>query len=396
MDHHATTPIDGRVLDAMMPWLTDRFGNAASTHGFGREARVAVETARAQVASLLGGRSDEVVFTSGATESDNLAIKGVAHALADEGKHIIASRIEHKAILDSCRRLEREGFSVTWLDVDSVGRVDPEDVQRALTDETVLVSVMLANNEVGAVQDIGAIGEITRERGVWLHCDAVQGIGRVPFDVDDMSVDLASVTAHKIHGPKGVGALWVRRRGPRVRLVAEIDGGGQERGMRSGTANVAGAVGLGVACQLLIDEGEAEAVRVGALRDRLRERICGAIGGVTLNGPDGPGRLPGNLNLAFDDVDGVKLLLALHRVVAVSSGAACTSASVEPSYVLRAMGVSVERATASIRYGLGRDNTEAQVDEVAAATIAAVTDLRAGGEERKLADAGVDPESVDW
>lgn len=395
MDHHATTPIDGRVLDAMMPWLTTRFGNAASTHGFGREARAAVEEARGQVAELVGGRRDEVVFTSGATESDNLAVKGVAHALADRGRHLVASRIEHKAVLDSCRRLEREGFSVTWLDVDRDGRVDPEDVRRALTDETILVSVMLANNEVGAVQDIGAIGEITREREVWLHCDAVQGVGRVPFDVDSMKVDLASVTAHKVHGPKGVGALWVRRRGPRVRLVAEIDGGGQERGMRSGTANVAGSVGFGAACQLLIDEGQAESERVGALRDRLRARICDELEGVTLNGPE-TGRLPGNLNLAFDDVDGVQLLVALHRVVAVSSGAACTSASVEPSYVLRAMGVSVERATASIRYGLGRDNTEAEVDEVAAATVAAVNELRARGEGQKLKDAGVDPQSVDW
>jgi cysteine desulfurase len=378
MDHHATSPVDRRVLERMLPFFDREFGNAASrAHGYGWRADEAVEDARALVQKLLGaGSPKEIVFTSGATESDNLAIKGAAHAYRERGDHLVTVKTEHKAVLDSMRRLAREGFEITFLDVDAEGRVDPRDVERAIGDRTILVSVMLANNEIGTLQDIAAIGQITRARGVLFHCDAVQGIGLVPFDVEAMNVDLASVSAHKMYGPKGVGALYVRKKNPRVKLIAEIDGGGHERGFRSGTSNVPGIVGLGAACELARAEGTELAARLARLRDRLFDRISGELDGVHRNGPARE-RSPQNLNLSFDGVEGEALLVALADVVALSSGAACTSASVEPSYVLRAIGRSKELADASLRFGLGRSNDEAAVETVADAVVAAVRTLRA-------------------
>lgn len=391
MDHHSTTPLEPRVLEAMMPWLTERFGNAASrSHAFGWEAEEAVERAREQVAALIGGSAREVVWTSGATESDNLAIKGVADATPG---HVITTRIEHKAVLDTCKRLERGGAEVTYLDVDADGRVSAEAVAGAIREDTTLISVMWVNNEVGAVQPIAEIGQVAKARGVLFHCDAVQGLATLPFDVDAMGVDLVSLSAHKMYGPKGVGALWVRRRGPRVRLVGQIDGGGHERGMRSGTLNVPAIVGMGEAARIAMEERDANAAHARALRDRLWATLSGALD-AQLNGPPlDSGRHPGNLNVSFPFVEAEALMLALKETVAVSSGSACTSASLEPSYVLRAMGVEEERAHASLRFGLGRINTEAEVDAVAERVIAEVRRLRALNPAYRLAERGVE---VDW
>lgn len=391
MDHHSTTPLEPRVLEAMMPWLTERFGNAASrSHAFGWEAEEAVERAREQVAALIGGSAREVVWTSGATESDNLAIKGVADATPG---HVITTRIEHKAVLDTCKRLERGGAEVTYLDVDADGRVSAEAVAGAIREDTTLISVMWVNNEVGAVQPIAEIGEVAKARGVLFHCDAVQGLATLPFDVDAMGVDLVSLSAHKMYGPKGVGALWVRRRGPRVRLVGQIDGGGHERGMRSGTLNVPAIVGMGEAARIAMEERDANAAHARALRDRLWATLSGALD-AQLNGPPlDAGRHPGNLNVSFPFVEAEALMLALKETVAVSSGSACTSASLEPSYVLRAMGVEEERAHASLRFGLGRINTEAEVDAVAERVMAEVRRLRALNPAYRLAERGVE---VDW
>ncbi len=398
MDNHSTTPVDPRVLEAMLPYFQDRFGNAASrSHAYGWEADDAASRARAEVQRLIGASSEkEIVFTSGATESDNLAIKGVAEAYRDRGRHIVTSAIEHKAVLDACKHLERQGFEVTYLGVDAVGRVDPDDVRRALRDDTILVSIMLANNEVGTIQPIAEIGAITREREVLLHCDAVQGLGRMTFDVEAMNVDLASISAHKMYGPKGVGALYVRRKGPRVRLVAQIDGGGHERGMRSGTLNVPGIVGLGEASRVAREEWAQDRDHAALLRDRLRARLFAELDDIVMNGPEPPARHPGNMNVSFTFVEAEALMLALRDVVAVSSGSACTSASLEPSYVLRAMGVDEERAHASIRFGLGRFNTEAEVDVVAERVIADVKRLRELSPVYQLRREGVDPDSIDW
>jgi cysteine desulfurase len=399
MDCHATTPVDPRVLEAMLPYFTERYGNAASkSHGHGWEAEEAVERARDQVGALIGAKDPgkEIVLTSGATESDNLAIKGAAHFRRErEGKdHVVTCVTEHRAVLDSCRRLEREGFRVTRLPVDGEGRIDPDELARAIDDRTALVSLMLANNEVGTVHDMAAIGPITRERGVWLHCDATQGVGRTDFHVDRMRVDLASLSAHKIYGPKGVGALYVRRTGDvRVRLVAEMDGGGHERGMRSGTLNVPGAVGLGEAAAILAAEWRDEAARLRSLRDRLRAAIEAKVEETHLNGAEDPWRHPGNLNLSFGFVEGEALIMALQKHVAVSSGAACSSASTEPSYVLRAMGRSKELAEASIRFGLGRFTTEAEVDAVARHVAYEVKALRARSDLWHLHKQGV---NLDW
>ncbi|HJL23407.1 MAG TPA: aminotransferase class V-fold PLP-dependent enzyme, partial [Polyangiaceae bacterium LLY-WYZ-15_(1-7)] len=383
MDHHATTPVDPRVFEAMRPTLEGPlFGNAASrSHVYGHRAREAVEAARAEVAALLGARAGEIVFTSGATESDNLALKGVLHHRREaEGRdHLIVARTEHKAVLDAATRLETFGFRVTRLPVDGEGRMDPEALAEHLDEKTALVSAMLANNEVGALNDLERIGALCRDVGAWLHCDAAQGLGYVPLDVTRTPVDLVSLTAHKLYGPKGVGALWVRRKdGPRVRLVAEMDGGGHEKGMRSGTLNVPGIVGFGAAAAIQKEEGPAEAERLAALRARLWEGLA-AIEEVHLNGPplDAP-RHPGNLNVSFGFVEGEGLLLRLAKTVAVSSGSACSSAGVEPSFVLRAMGVDPDLASASIRYGLGRGNTEADVDAALEATREAVGALREG------------------
>jgi cysteine desulfurase len=396
MDNNSTTPVDPRVLEEMIPYFTTKFGNAASrSHKFGWEAEEAVDYARERIAKLIGAKEGkEIVITSGATESDNLAIKGVAEFYADKGKHIITTVTEHKAVLDTCKRLEKQGYEVTYLGVAKDGRVDPDDVKKAITDKTILVSVMLANNEIGTVQPLAEIGRITRERGVLLHTDAVQGIGKVDFDVQKMNVDLASITAHKIYGPKGIGALYVRRSKPRVRIVAQMDGGGHERGMRSGTLAVPLIAGMGKACDILLHEGRAEAARLIALRERLRERIMGKLDEVYVNGSM-EHRLPGNINLSFNFVEGEGLMMAI-KDVAVSSGSACTSSSLEPSYVLRALGVGDELAHSSIRFGLGRFNTEEEVDYVADLMIAKVTRLRELSPLWEMHQEGIDIKSIAW
>jgi cysteine desulfurase len=396
MDYHSTTPVDPRVLEEMLPYFTEKFGNAASrSHAFGWTAEEAVDYARERIAKLIGAQSEkEIVFTSGATESNNLALKGVAEFYKEKGDHIITTVTEHKAILDTCKRLEKDGFRVTYLPVAKDGRVDPKDVEKAITEKTILVSVMFANNEIGTVQPLEEIGKITRARGVLLHSDAVQGVGKVDFDVQKMNVDLASITAHKMYGPKGVGALYVRRSKPRVRLVAQMDGGGHERGMRSGTLNVPSIVGFGKAAAIMLEEGKAETKKLLALRERLRERLMGALEEVYINGSM-EHRLPGNLNISFNFVEGEAMMMAI-KDVAVSSGSACTSASLEPSYVLRALGVGDELAHSSIRFGLGRFNTEEEVDYVADLVIAKVKHLREMSPLYEMYKEGIDLKSVQW
>jgi len=444
MDNHATTPLDPRVLEAMMPYLREDFGNAASrNHVFGWKAEAGVEQARAQVAALIGASEKEIVFTSGATESDNLALKGVLEFYRDKGDHLITLKTEHKAILDSAKRLERmredriaelrllrlselasddvtadnadalalkfnleedavlrrwvtqvrTGARVSYLDVRPDGLVDLNALRAAITERTVLVSIMFANNEVGVVQPMEAIGKLCREKGVLFHTDAVQGVGKVPFDVNRMNVDLASLTAHKIYGPKGVGALYIRRK-PRVRIAPSIDGGGHERGMRSGTLNVAAIVGFGKAAELARQEMESESQRLLALRERLRSQLTTALDMVTVNGTL-EHRLPGNLNVSFSCVEGEALMMAI-KDVAVSSGSACTSASLEPSYVLRALGVEEDMAHSSIRFGIGRFNTEEEVDFVARLVIDKVKKLREMSPLYEMAREGVDLKSVQW
>ncbi len=397
MDNHATTPVDPRVLETMIPYFTTKFGNAASrNHSFGWVAEEAVEYAREKIATLIGAKSEkEIVFTSGATEANNLALKGVAEFYGEKGNHIITTRTEHKAVLDTCKHLEKNGFEITYLDVDSEARVDPQAVANAITDKTILVSVMLANNEVGTVQPIGEIGKITRARGVLLHTDAVQGAGKVPFDVEAMNVDLASLTAHKMYGPKGVGALFVRRSKPRVRISQQMDGGGHERGMRSGTLNTPAIAGFGKAAEILIQEGKAESEKILAMRERLRKKLYAELDELILNGSDDPNRLPGNLNVSFAFVEGEAMMMAI-KDVAVSSGSACTSASLEPSYVLRAMGVNEELAHTSIRFGLGRFNTNEEVDYVADLVIRHVKRLRDMSPLYEMHKEGIDLKSVSW
>ncbi len=396
MDYHSTTPVDPRVLEEMLPFFTLKFGNAASrNHRFGWEAEEAVEHARERIARLIGAQSDkEIVFTSGATESNNLAIKGVAQFYREKGDHIVTSVTEHKAVLDTCKRLESEGYKVTYLPVQRDGRISPDAVAAALTERTILVSLMLANNEIGTVQDIGAIGKITRARGVLLHTDAVQGVGKVPFDVQAMNVDLASITAHKMYGPKGVGALYVRRAKPRVRIAAQMDGGGHERGMRSGTLNVPGIVGFGRAAELMLQEGKAESARILGLRERLRTRLQSELDETYVNGTL-EHRLAGNLNISFNFVEGEAMMMAI-KDVAVSSGSACTSASLEPSYVLRALGVGDELAHSSIRFGLGRWTTQEEVDHVAGLVVQKVHHLRNMSPLYEMHKEGVDLSKVVW
>ena len=378
MDHHATTPVAPEVFEAMRPFFLEQFGNAASrSHAFGWAAEGAVETARAEVAELIGCRPIEVVFTSGATESDNLALKGVAYAYRDKGTHLVTSAVEHHAVLDTCKRLEKEGFQVTYLPVDRYGMVDPGDVSKAVTPKTTLVSIMLASNEVGTIQPLAEIGRLCKAKGILLHSDAVQGVGKIPVKVDSLGVDLLSLTAHKMYGPKGVGALYVRMGNPRVRLVPQMDGGGHEKGRRSGTLNVPGIVGLGKACELSGRLMAPEAARLVALRERLRAGLFVRLDHIHLNGHPTQ-RLPGNLNVSFDFVDGEALLLSL-KEIAVSSGSACTSASMQASHVLRAMGIGEELAHTSIRFGLGRGNTEEEVDYVCGRVVEEVTRLRALG-----------------
>jgi cysteine desulfurase len=394
LDYHATTPVDPRVLEAMLPFFREDYGNAASkSHAFGWKAEEAVEAARTQVARLVGASEKEVVWTSGATESDNLAIKGVAQFYADKGRHLVTVKTEHKAVLDSMHALERQGFEVTFLDVEKDGRLDPERLRGALRKDTILVSVMHANNETGVVQPIEELGKVTRAAGVLFHTDAVQSAGKIPFDVEAANVDLASLSAHKMYGPKGMGALYVRRK-PRVRLVAQMDGGGHERGFRSGTLNVPGIVGFGKAAELALAEREAEAARVLALREKLRLGLLAQLDLVTVNGSL-EHRLPGNLNASFAYVEGEALMMAI-KDVAVSSGSACTSASLEPSYVLRAMGVSEDLAHSSIRFGLGRFTTEEEIAYVTRLVVEKVKKLRDMSPLYEMAKEGVDLSRIEW
>src|SRR5436309_13669214 len=378
MDNHATTPLDPRVLEAMMPYFTETFGNAASrSHGYGWEAEKAAETGREQIARLINAKAKEIIFTSGATESDNLAIKGVVEFYKDKGNHVITGAIEHKAVLDTCKALERKGLAtVTYLPVDRYGLVDPDDVRKAITDKTLLVSIMFANNEIGTINPIGEIGKVTREKGVLFHTDATQGVGKLPLDVEAMNIDLLSMSAHKMYGPKGIGALYVRAKGPRVRLTPVIDGGGQERGFRSGTLNVPGIVGFGKACELCQHLWPEESVRLRDLRQRLSTGLTERLEDIYLNGHPEQ-RLPGNLNLSFAAVQGESLLMSLKDIVALSSGSACSSGSTEPSYVLRAIGVDDTLASASIRFGLGRCTTQEEIDIVIQAVVEKVERLRA-------------------
>jgi cysteine desulfurase len=376
LDNHATTRPDPRVVEAMVPFLTEAYGNAASrTHSYGWEAEAAVEAAREEVAGILGARPREIVFTSGATESDNLAIKGVLDFYRDRGRHIVTAATEHKAVLDTCRRLEQAGRAeVTYLKPRADGLLDLEEVAAALRPDTVLVSVMHANSEIGVLQPIDEIGAIARRAGVCFHTDAAQSVGKVPLDVDSMQIDLLSLSAHKLYGPKGCGALFVRGRDPRVRLTPMMDGGGQERGLRSGTVNVPGVVGLGTACRLAREELAEEASRLLRLRERLRERLEAGLDEIRVNGHVEQ-RLPGNLNVSFACVEGEALLMSL-KDVALSSGSACTSASLEPSHVLRAIGLRDELAHGSIRFGIGRFNDQEEIDYVAERVINEVRRLR--------------------
>jgi cysteine desulfurase len=388
LDNNSTTRVDPRVLAAMLPYFSEQYGNAASrTHVFGGKAEEAVETARRQLAALIGANPREIVFTSGATESNNLALKGAAAMLRRQGDHIITVQTEHKAVLDPCKRLQPEGFRVTFLPVDRFGRVAPEQVAEAITAGTVLVSVMAANNEIGTLQPIAEIGRLCKERGVLFHTDAAQAAGKLPLDVEEMAIDLLSLSAHKMYGPKGAGALFVRRRNPHVRLEPLLDGGGHERGMRSGTLPVPLLVGFGTACVLCQSEMSAEAQRLTALRERLRQGIQERVDGTHLNGHPTE-RLPGNLNLSFAGVRGEALLMAL-RDVAVSSGSACTSADPEPSYVLRAVGLSEELAHSSLRFGLGRFTTAEEIEFVIDEVVRQVERLRALSPEFALARPGV-------
>ena len=376
MDNHATTPVDQRVLQAMLPYFTDKFGNAASrNHAFGWESEAAVDMAREQIANLIHASSPrEIVFTSGATESDNLAIKGVAKFYREKGNHIVTCVTEHKAVLDSCKVLEKDGYSVTYLTVDRNGLVDLQQLCDALTDKTILISIMQANNEIGTIQPVKEIGRLAKEKGILFHTDATQAVGKIAVNVEEMGIDLLSLTAHKMYGPKGIGALYVRAAKPRVKLSPIIDGGGHERGMRSGTLNVPGIVGLGKACAIAQKEMASEAERLLALRDRLKDGILNQLDEVYINGHPTM-RLPGNMNMSFAYVEGESLLMAL-KEIAVSTGSACTSASLEPSYVLRAIGVAEELAHTSIRFGLGRFNTEDEVDYTVRRVVEEVRRLR--------------------
>jgi cysteine desulfurase len=395
MDNHATTRTDPRVLEEMLPYFTGTFGNAASrNHEFGWVAEQATEEGRTRIAKLIGATAKEIIFTSGATESDNLAIKGVAEMYKEKGNHIITQATEHKAVLDTCKRLEKFGFRVTYLPVQKDGRIDLDDLKRAMDDKTILVTIMTANNEIGVLQPIREIGALCHQRGVLFHTDAVQAVGKVPFNVIQDNVDLASISAHKIYGPKGVGALYVRRKNPRVQVVAQIDGGGHERGMRSGTLNVPGIVGLGKACAIAAEGMAEEGAKLGALRDRLKDAIMGRLDEVYINGSV-EHRLPGNLNISFAYVEGESLLMGINDI-AVSSGSACTSATLEPSYVLKALGAGDDLAHSSIRFGIGRFNTEAEVDYVAGRVVDTVNRLRELSPLYEMAKEGIDLTKVQW
>jgi cysteine desulfurase len=394
-DNHATTPTDPRVVDAMLPYFTEKFGNAASrNHSFGWEAEKAVDNARKQIADLIGSTTKEIVFTSGATESDNLAIKGVAEMYAEKGNHIITAATEHKAVLDTCKKLEKHGYRVTYLPVKADGLVDLDMLRESITDKTILITLMYANNEIGVIQPVKDIGKIAHEKGVLFHTDGVQAVGKVPVNVIQDNIDLMSMSAHKIYGPKGVGALYVRRKSPRVQITAQMDGGGHERGMRSGTLNVPGIVGMGEACGICQREMPEESKRLRHLRDKLKNTFERELDEVFINGSM-EHRLPHNLNMSFAYVEGESLLMGINDV-AVSSGSACTSATLEPSYVLKALGVGDDLAHTSIRFGLGRFNTEEEVDYVAGRVIEVVRKLRELSPLYEMAKEGVDFSKVQW
>ncbi|MDK2741594.1 MAG: IscS subfamily cysteine desulfurase [Nitrospira sp.] len=396
LDNHSTTPMDPRVLEAMLPYFTEKFGNAASrNHAFGWAAEEAVEQGRKQIARLIKADSKEIVFTSGATESDNLALKGVLEMYKEKGTHIITATTEHRAVLDTAKSLEAKGLATaTYLPVDKNGMVNPQDIEKAITDKTILISVMLANNEIGTINPIQEIGKIAKARGILFHCDATQGVGKIPVDVQAMGIDLMSFSAHKIYGPKGIGALYVRKRNPRVRIAAQMDGGGHERGMRSGTLAVPLIVGFGKACEVCEQEMTSEAARLSKMRDRLQADIMAALEDSYLNGHP-TNRLPGNLNISFAYVEGESLLMGM-KDIALSSGSACTSATLEPSYVLRALGVGTELAHSSIRFGLGRFNTDDEIDYTIKKVIEVVTKLREMSPLYEMAKEGVDLKSVQW
>ena len=396
LDNHSTTPMDPRVLESMLPYFTEKFGNAASrNHAFGWDAEEGVEAARKQIAKLIHADAKEIVFTSGATESNNLALKGVVEMYHEKGDHIITSSTEHRAVLDTAKALEaKRGVKVTYLPVDKFGMVNPEDVRNAITDKTILISVMFANNEIGTINPVKAIGKIAKEKGILFHCDATQGVGKVPLDVQDMGIDLMSFSAHKIYGPKGVGALYVRKKNPRVRIAAQMDGGGHERGMRSGTLPVPLIVGFGKACELCEQEMAADAARLSVMRDRLHATITKALEDVYLIGHPTE-RLPHNLNISFAYVEGESLLMGC-KEIALSSGSACTSATLEPSYVLRALGVGAELAHSSIRFGLGRFTLDEEVDYAGKRIIEVVTKLREMSPLYEMAKEGIDLKSVSW
>jgi cysteine desulfurase len=417
LDHNATTPVDPRVFEAMKPYFTEIFGNSASrNHSFGWAAEIAVEKARVQVARLINAgvvvkkepdgsiahwndgsvreESPEIIWTSGATEGNNLAIRGVADMYREKGKHIITQVIEHKAVIDPCKRLQRDGYDVAWLQPDATGRIDPKQVEEAIRPDTILVSIMYANNEIGTINPMREIGRICKARGVLFHTDATQAVGKIPVDVEADGIDLLSFTAHKLYGPKGAGALYVRRKNPRVRITPLMDGGGHERGFRSGTLNVTGIVGTGAACEIAMKEMPEESKRLKRLRDRLHKTITDSIDYVTLNGhPDH--RLPHVVNLSFAYVEGESMLLSIDDV-AVSSGSACTSASLEPSYVLKALGVTEDLAHSSIRFGLGRFTTEEEIDYVATKLVRAIKRLREMSPLYEMALEGIDPSKVEW
>ena len=395
LDYQATTPLDPRVLEAMLPYFGDVFGNAASrSHSFGWEAEKAVERARDQIGSLIGASPKEIVFTSGSTEAINLAIKGVADMYGSKGQHIVTSQAEHKAVLDTCKHLEKRGLEVTYLEPDEYGRHSAEQVRDALRDDTILVAIMWANNEIGTLNPVREIGAVCKERGVLFLSDGTQAVGKIPVNVQADNVDLLCLSAHKIYGPKGVGCLYVRRKKPRVRLVSQMDGGGHERGMRSGTLNVPGIVGLGEACAICERELESEAANARALRDNFEERILAGLDHVTLNGHPEE-RLPGCSNLSFLCVEGESLIMGINDL-AVSSGSACTSASLEPSHVLQSMGVGDELAHSSIRFGFGRFTTQEEVDHAVKVVITAVEKLRELSPLYEMVLEGIDLSTVQW
>jgi cysteine desulfurase len=396
LDNHATTKVDPRVVDAMLPYFTEKYGNAASrNHAFGWSAEEGVEQARQQIAEAINADAKEIVFTSGATESNNLALKGIVEMYREKGDHIIISSTEHRSVLDTAKTLEtKRGVKVTYLPVDKYGMVSPDDVRAAITEKTVLISVMLANNEIGTINPVAEIGKVAKEKGVLFHCDATQGVGKIPVDVQAMGIDLLSCTAHKIYGPKGIGALYVRKKGPRVRLAPIIDGGGHERGMRSGTLAVPLIVGFGASVTLCRQEMPVESTRMAALRDKLQKAITSVLEEVYLNGHPTQ-RLPHNLNLSFAYVEGESLLMGM-KEIALSSGSACTSATLEPSYVLKALGVGAELAHSSIRFGIGRFNTEEEIDYTAKRMIETVTKLREMSPLYEMAKEGIDLKSVQW